>query len=77
MNIIGLNKGWLWQISIPLFIKDVIDSLKLKIDDVFGYWFDFGDDWWHQINVVSIKSRPSTGEYPKISDHQQSRWLMN
>ena len=43
-----------------------IDSLKLKIDDVFGYWFDFGDDWWHQINVGSIKSRPSTGEYPKV-----------
>ncbi len=43
-----------------------IDSLKLKIDDVFGYWFDFGDDWWHQINVASIKSRPSTGKYPKI-----------
>jgi len=43
-----------------------IDSLKLKIDDVFGYWFDFGDDWWHQINVASIKSRPSTGKYPKV-----------
>jgi len=43
-----------------------IDSLKLKIGDVFGYWFDFGDDWWHQINVASIKSTPSTGKYPKI-----------
>jgi hypothetical protein len=43
-----------------------IDSLKLQIDDVFGYWFDFGDDWWHQINVASIKSRPSTGKYPKV-----------
>jgi hypothetical protein len=43
-----------------------IDSLKLNIDDVFGYWFDFGDDWWHQINVASINSRPSTGKYPKV-----------
>ena len=43
-----------------------IDSLNLKVDDVFGYWFDFGDDWWHQINVVSIQSRATTGEYPKV-----------
>lgn len=43
-----------------------IDSLNLKTDDVFGYWFDFGDDWWHQINVVSIQSRTPTGEYPKV-----------
>ena len=43
-----------------------IDSLKLKIGDVFGYWFDFGDDWWHQINVASIKSRSSTGKYPIV-----------
>jgi hypothetical protein len=43
-----------------------IDSLNLKADDVFGYWFDFGDDWWHQINVVSIQRRATTGEYPKV-----------
>ena len=43
-----------------------IDSLKLKMDDVFGYWFDFGDDWWHQINVASIKNRSSPGKYPKV-----------
>jgi len=43
-----------------------IDSLKLKIDDVFGYWFDFGDDWWHQINVASIQSGTPKGEYPKV-----------
>ncbi len=45
-----------------------IDSLNLKTDDVFGYWFDFGDDWWHQINVASIQSRTPTGEYPKVID---------
>ena len=31
-----------------------VGSVRLSIDDAFGYWFDFGDDWWHQINVVSI-----------------------
>lgn len=24
-----------------------LDALKLKKDERFGYWFDFGDDWWH------------------------------
>lgn len=24
-----------------------IASLGLSIDDAFGYWFDFGDNWWH------------------------------
>jgi hypothetical protein len=43
-----------------------IDSLNLKTDDVFGYWFDFADDWWHQINVASIQSITPTGEYPKV-----------
>ncbi|RWX51876.1 pRiA4b ORF-3-like protein [Candidatus Electrothrix marina] len=30
--------------------------------------FDFGDDWWHQINVVSITEPVSApkGKYPKI-----------
>ncbi|MDX6710758.1 MAG: hypothetical protein QOH96_1774 [Blastocatellia bacterium] len=31
-----------------------IGSLGLRVNDVFGYWFDFGDDWWHQIDVVAI-----------------------
>ncbi len=43
-----------------------IASLGLKADDVFAYWFDFGDDWWHQINVVSIQKIKSTGKFPKV-----------
>lgn len=31
-----------------------IGSLGLKEGDAFGYWFDFGDDWWHQINVLAV-----------------------
>ncbi|MBI4481541.1 MAG: hypothetical protein HY652_01490 [Acidobacteria bacterium] len=27
--------------------RTTIGSLGLKVDDAFGYWFDFGDDWWH------------------------------
>jgi hypothetical protein len=43
-----------------------IDSLKLKADAQFGYWFDFGDDWWHQINVEAIEDKVPRGEFPKL-----------
>ncbi len=43
-----------------------IDDLKLKRNQAFGYWFDFGDDWWHQINVLAIGKKTLKGRYPKI-----------
>ena len=43
-----------------------IESLRLDVGRPFGYWFDFGDDWWHQINVEEIKNTVPRGEYPKI-----------
>ncbi len=45
----------------------LVADLDLSVDDAFGYWFDFGDDWWHQINVVSIIERAPNGKYPKIT----------
>jgi hypothetical protein len=45
-----------------------IGSLGLKKNDTFGYWFDFGDDWWHQINVVDIQEKAGRGEYPKVTE---------
>jgi len=44
-----------------------IGSLGLKADDVFGYWFDFGDDWWHQINVAAIAEKAPRGIFPKVA----------
>lgn len=46
--------------------KTTIDSLGLKVDQAFGYWFDFGDDWWHQINVLAVDSKVPKGKYPKV-----------
>ena len=43
-----------------------IGSLGLKVNDAFGYWFDFGDDWWHQINVVAIEEKAGRGKFPKV-----------
>ena len=44
-----------------------LDSLGLKVGDAFGYWFDFGDDWWHQINVLGIAAKMPPGKYPKVA----------
>ena len=46
--------------------ETTINSLGLKVDQAFGYWFDFGDDWWHQVNVVAIDEEVPKGKYPKV-----------
>jgi hypothetical protein len=47
--------------------QTTIESLDLKTHQAFGYWFDFGDDWWHQINVVAIEERAGRGKFPKVT----------
>jgi hypothetical protein len=47
--------------------RTTIGSLGLKTDDAFGYWFDFGDDWRHQVSVVSITEKAGRGNYPKVT----------
>src|SRR5205814_2336583 len=43
-----------------------LDDLGLKQHRVFGYWFDFGDDWHHQIAVERIEKAIPTVTYPRI-----------
>ena len=47
--------------------KTAMSSLSLSEGDAFGYWFDFGDDWWHQVNVIALKSKAPSGKYPKVT----------
>jgi len=47
--------------------ETAIGALGLGVGDVFGYWFDFGDDWWHQINVVAVADQVPPGKYPKVT----------
>ena len=47
--------------------RTIIDSLGLKVDQSFGYWFDYGDDWWHQIDVVAVDKKVPKGQYPKVT----------
>jgi len=46
--------------------KTTIDSLGLELNRAFGYWFDFGDDWYHQIDVVAIGEAVPRRRYPKV-----------
>jgi hypothetical protein len=43
-----------------------IDQMGLKVGRQFGYWFDFGDDWHHQIGVEKIEDGPAKGRYPRV-----------
>jgi hypothetical protein len=47
--------------------RTTIGSLGLKVKEAFWYWFDFGDDWWHQVNVVAIEDQAPPGEYPTVT----------
>lgn len=44
-----------------------IASLDLAEEDVIGYWFDFGDDWWHAIYVLEIHPPEKGKRYPRIT----------
>lgn len=43
-----------------------IESLGLQVNDLFGYWFDFGDDWWHQLDVVAVEKKAGRVKFPKV-----------
>lgn len=43
-----------------------LDALGLTVGQSFGYWFDFGDDWWHQINVEAIEDAAPRGRFPRV-----------
>lgn len=47
--------------------RTTIRSLGLQVNDLFGYWFDFGDDWWHQIDVVAVEEKAARGTFPKVT----------
>ena len=48
--------------------ETTIDSLGLKKGRAFGYWFDFGDDWWHQIDVENVENDVPPDDYPKVTN---------
>jgi hypothetical protein len=47
--------------------RTTIESLGLKTGEAFGYWFDFGDDWWHRIDVLAIDEGVLHGNLPRVT----------
>jgi hypothetical protein len=43
-----------------------LDDLDLKANRVFGYLFDFGDEWYHQVQVEQIEQAIPTVTYPRV-----------
>lgn len=43
-----------------------LDDLDLKLHRVFGYRFDFGDEWFHQVQVERIEQAIPTVPYPRV-----------
>ena len=43
-----------------------LDDLELKLHRAFGYRFDFGDDWFHQVQVERIDQAIPTVTYPRV-----------
>jgi hypothetical protein len=46
--------------------RTTIGALGLSVGTVFSYWFDFGDDWWHRIDVLAIEDSVARGKYPRL-----------
>jgi hypothetical protein len=44
-----------------------IGTLDLAVSESFGYWFDFGDDWWHQVQLTAITEPQPEVNYPRIT----------
>jgi hypothetical protein len=43
-----------------------LSSLGLKPRQKFFYEFDYGDEWWWQLEVVSIRDEVPKGKYPRV-----------
>ena len=46
--------------------RTTIESLGLRRRMRFWYWFDFGDDWWHRIEMVDVGEPAPRHKYPKV-----------
>ncbi len=44
-----------------------LDDLHLEVGRSFGYWYDFGANWYHQIDVVVIGEPEAGWRYPRVT----------
>ncbi|MCX6647558.1 MAG: hypothetical protein NTY09_14540 [bacterium] len=61
-------KGWSREPDGKGVIETKLSSLGLKPKQKFFYRFDFGDEWWWEIEVVSIGEEIPKGKYPRVTE---------
>ncbi len=47
--------------------ETTLASLGLETGRSFVYWFDYNDDWWHQITVADVRDTVPRGKYPRVT----------
>ncbi len=47
-----------------------IDSVELYGGPKFLYLFDYGDEWWHNVELISVTERVTRANYPRVVKKQ-------
>lgn len=47
--------------------ETTLASLDLEVGRSFVYWFDYDEDWWHQITVIDLRDKVPRGKYPRVT----------
>ena len=47
-----------------------IDSVELYGGPKFLHLFDYGDEWWHNVELLSVTERVTRANYPRIVKKQ-------
>lgn len=60
------ERGWWGEKMGRGVTQTKVSSLELKPKKKFFYEFDFGDEWWWELEVVSIQGEVPKGKYPRV-----------
>ena len=56
--------------TVKLANRTRIDSLCLHPGQKFLYLFDYGDEWWHEVELIGVKETVPKHNYPRIAKKQ-------
>lgn len=51
----------------PSATDAVLEELGLRLRRKFQYLFDFGDEWWHDVEFLGYAARQPGMKYPRIA----------